>query len=392
MIKLNIRKAVTFSLVTACLFSLTPMKTNAAWKKDTTGWWYTVNNSYSRGWKEIDGKWYYFYSNGYMAHDTIIGGYKLGSDGAWITNTLNNSNKSTESKITEVTVGNAQEFVNSIGSNKKIILKPGVYNLSDVKQINNSDSGVKYIPVDDGDELNIIGIHDLTIEGAEAGKVEIKVAPRFANIMNFSNAKNITIKNIVAGHTPAKYECNAGVLKFTNSNNISIANSHLYGCGSIGLDLHNVSKLEASNCLIYHCSLRAIQIYDSSDIKFVENKIIDHEAYSNIVMIDGGKGITFEKCEFANNNNFMWSFIETSNKSDILFDSCVIKNNSKSSSSEFNDENICLFKTTDYFGKCDSKITVRNSEITKNTCDSLVDNKESVKFDDCTINNNTFSK
>ncbi|WP_342350549.1 cell wall-binding protein [Clostridium neonatale] len=119
MIKLNIRKAVTFSLVTACLFSLTPMKTNAAWKKDTTGWWYTVNNSYSRGWKEIDGKWYYFYSNGYMAHDTIIGGYKLGSDGAWITNTLNNSNKSTESKITEVTVGNAQEFVNSIGSNKK---------------------------------------------------------------------------------------------------------------------------------------------------------------------------------------------------------------------------------------------------------------------------------
>ena len=392
MINLKLKKVLTITLVVSTFLALKPVSSDAAWKKDDKGWWYTVNNSYAKGWKEIDGKWYYFYFNGYMAHDTVINGYKLDSDGSWIISTSNNKIKSTESHISEVTVGTAQEFVNAIGSNKKIILKPGVYNLSDVKQINNSDSGVKYIPVDDGNELNVIGIHDLTIEGLEAGKVEIKVAPRFANIINFSNVKNITIKNIVAGHTPAKYECNAGVLKFTNSDNISIKNSHLYGCGSIGLDLHNVTKLEASNCTIDHCSLRAIQIYDSSDIKFLENKIIDHEAYSNIVMIDGGKGITFEKCEFANNNNFMWNFIEISDKSDVLIDSCVIKNNSKSSNSEFNDENICLFKTTNYFGKCDSKITVRNSEITKNTCDSLVDNKESVKFDNCTFNNNTFNK
>ena len=84
--------------------------------------------------------------------------------------------------------------------------------------------------------------------------------------------------------------------------------------------------------------------------------------------------------------------IITSDKSDVLFDSCIIKNNSKSSNSEFNDENICLFNTTDYLGKSDSKITIKNSEITKNTCDSLVDNKESVKFDNCNINNNSFSK
>ena len=303
MVNLKFKKILTLTLAASLFLSLRPISSNASWKKDNTGWWYTVNNSYARGWREIDGKWYYFYSNGYMAHDTVIGGYKLGSDGAWVTSTSNNKTKATESQASEVTVGTAQEFVNAIGSNKKIILKPGVYNLSDVKQINNSNSGIKFIPVDDGNELNIIGIHDLTIEGPEQGKVEIKATPRFANIMNFSNVKNITIKNIVAGHTPAKYECNAGVLKFTNSDNISISNSHLYGCGSIGLDLQNVNKLEASNCLIDHCSLRAIQIYDSSDIKFVENRIIDHEAYSNIVMIDGGKGITFEKCEFANNNN-----------------------------------------------------------------------------------------
>ena len=87
-----------FKLIAGCLtvmslLALTPTHVNAAWKKDNTGWWYTVNNSYAKGWKEIDGKWYYFYSTGYMAHHTVIGGYKLDSDGAWITSTSNNKTK-----------------------------------------------------------------------------------------------------------------------------------------------------------------------------------------------------------------------------------------------------------------------------------------------------------
>jgi glucan-binding YG repeat protein/lysophospholipase L1-like esterase len=36
------------------------------------------------GWQEIEGKWYYFYPGGQMASNTMIQGYKLGDDGAWI--------------------------------------------------------------------------------------------------------------------------------------------------------------------------------------------------------------------------------------------------------------------------------------------------------------------
>ncbi|MGG3562092.1 serine hydrolase [Neobacillus rhizosphaerae] len=35
-------------------------------------------------WKEIEGKWYYFQQEGQMVANTVIQGYKLGSDGAWI--------------------------------------------------------------------------------------------------------------------------------------------------------------------------------------------------------------------------------------------------------------------------------------------------------------------
>lgn len=57
-----------------------------------TGWvhlddtWYLLNASGAMvtGWVYSGNKWYFLNSNGSMAHDTTVGGYVLGSDGAWI--------------------------------------------------------------------------------------------------------------------------------------------------------------------------------------------------------------------------------------------------------------------------------------------------------------------
>lgn len=391
MIKTKFTKVIAFLLITASTIALYPLAANAEWKQNSTGWWYTVDNSWITGWKQVDGKWYYFNSDGYMVHDATVDGYSLGSDGALIAIQSTASSNSINEKIVDVTVSNAQEFVSALGSNKRIILKPGVYNLSDIQQTDSTDNSVSWKTVQDGKELNIQNIHNLTIEGMESGKVEIKVSPRFANIMNFTNVQNVTIKNIIAGHTPAQYECNAGVLEFTNSNDISIMNSELYGCGSIGLFLNNVKRLQADNCKIDHCSLRAVEFRNSEDINLTSCNIINHEAYSNIIMLSNSKNITFEKCEMANNNNFGWSFIEAYDKSTILLDKCVIKNNSESTNPNVRFNNIYFFETTDYNGVSDSKITLKDSEISNNTCDNLADNKESLDLENCTLNNNSWN-
>lgn len=54
--------------------------------KYTGGKWYYLNPSGDMvtDWKLVRGKWYYLYSDGSMAWNTTIGGYRLGSDGAWI--------------------------------------------------------------------------------------------------------------------------------------------------------------------------------------------------------------------------------------------------------------------------------------------------------------------
>lgn len=63
-------------------------KMNTGWILDSDGKWYMLDResgAMRTGWfKDIDNKWYYLNGNGSMASDTVVDGYKLGNDGAWI--------------------------------------------------------------------------------------------------------------------------------------------------------------------------------------------------------------------------------------------------------------------------------------------------------------------
>lgn len=85
--KLKLTRIIASSLIAVSALALNPIGASAEWKSDNSGWWYTENDSYATGWRVIDGKWYYFNSDGYMAYNTTVEGYKIGSDGAWIQET-----------------------------------------------------------------------------------------------------------------------------------------------------------------------------------------------------------------------------------------------------------------------------------------------------------------
>jgi hypothetical protein len=108
MIKKYLCKVLVVLTFTIYGLELNSIGASASWKQDSNGWWNTEGSSYSIGWKEIDGKWYYFNSDGYMAHDTTINSYILGSDGAWIqstyTNTTTQGNQKSNSDSFDVNV------------------------------------------------------------------------------------------------------------------------------------------------------------------------------------------------------------------------------------------------------------------------------------------------
>ena len=81
--KFKLTKVIASSLVIASVLALNPIGASAEWKEDGKGKWYTEGDSWVTGWKQINENWYYFNSDGYMAHDTVIDGYKITHYGIW---------------------------------------------------------------------------------------------------------------------------------------------------------------------------------------------------------------------------------------------------------------------------------------------------------------------
>lgn len=295
-------------------------------------------------------------------------------------------------RLEEIVVETAEDFVKAIGSNRKIILKPGIYNLSTINQDIELQDGVTWEEVYDGKELNIRNVSNLIIEGSSEGKTEIITEPRYAQILNFEQVSNITLRNITAGHTPAEYICDAGVLSFLNSENIKISGCELYGCGSVGLSLHGVEHLNMINSYINHCSLRAIDVFDSKDINFKQCRISDHEAYSNIIFVSYSQDVNFEECEMSNNNNFRWSFMDVVGESNVVINKCKIFNNSRAKSTDQEDLLASFFSMTAFRADSIGTVLVKDTEFKNNVCDYLTDYTEAIAFENCTFSGNVWNE
>ena len=130
-----------------------------------------------------------------------------------------------------VYVSTAEEFLAALGSNKKIVMAEGVYNLSTAKNSLPFYTGdLADMPQDSafwsGSQLFLGLIQNLTIEGpTEPGKTaEIVVEPRSAYVMFFAGCKNIMLNNVTAGHTVAQGGCSGGVFWFMYSEDINMNN------------------------------------------------------------------------------------------------------------------------------------------------------------------------
>lgn len=79
------RRILGVTLAFGLFIGLSPIAAHAEWRENNSGWWYSEDNSYATGWRNIDGSWYYFYPNsGYMASATSVNGYYLKETGEWV--------------------------------------------------------------------------------------------------------------------------------------------------------------------------------------------------------------------------------------------------------------------------------------------------------------------
>jgi len=244
-----------------------------------------------------------------------------------------------------IKVSNAKEFVEALGSNRAIEMDCyGDYNLSEISHNGlKLQEGIWWSSVFDGIELVVSEIENLTISGngPEGARAEIIVNPRYAFVMKFEDCSNIVLEEISAGHSEGG-ECEGGVFSFTDSSQIAMNRVRMYGCGTEGLTLSNVSGMEVTDSGIYNCT-------------------------DSIMTVTGGENISFEDCMFSDNGGY--TLVNVSGTGNMSFMNCY-----------FNDNRGQMF------GVNNTTIFVLHSSFNRNNTDYPIDSSRNVKFTNSVFN------
>ncbi|MCD8038560.1 MAG: leucine-rich repeat protein, partial [Lachnospiraceae bacterium] len=223
-----------------------------------------------------------------------------------------------ESQQEDITVESTDELLEAIGSNRHIILKEGIYRLSE--------------------PLSIYGISNMTIEAEYTGAAEFLAKYADMEVVNISGSVGIEIKGCILGHTTdyspsATCPVDGNVIYIDDSVNIKVTESDLYGCGYIGIYYNHVKNLAVADSVIRDCTVEAIASYSSWSTSSVNESIsvtnciisgVKKNSYSDSWSLIGSTDdIAFTSCTFMNNYN--GSLAEDG--SAATFTDCIFSNN-----------------------------------------------------------------
>ena len=212
--KIKKLKLVVISLIVASITAFSSIVTHAEWKKDNQGWWYSEGKSWATGWKQLDSKWYYFGQDGYMktgwlkdkdnkwyylkndgsmALDTVIDGYEIGSDGAWINTTSSNNSSKLDSL--------GQEILNNISAENtsfSLDYTGDIKNAGNV--IEDKINELKYTHPYEAYNVSSYNLQMSSWSGSNAVKVKVNCVYKMTAEMDA--ALNLKAKDIVARIAP----------------------------------------------------------------------------------------------------------------------------------------------------------------------------------------------
>lgn len=233
---------------------------------------------------------------------------------------------STPQQQETVEVSTAKEFLENIKSNTTIILNDGVYNLSEVDKVDNKS--VVKSEVSDGYEYIINSVSGLEIKAADNAEVTIVVEPRYANVLTFKNCDNISLNNIIAGHTVEQGYCTGGVIYLDNTTDTNIKGCKLYGCGTFGLIGYYGTDIQVSDTEIYECTYGAVDMTACKNAEVNSCLFRDCNGFS-LFALSTCNDIHVADSEIKNNGNETEfdSLISGSSSDDIVFSNCTFENN-----------------------------------------------------------------
>ncbi|MBR5686647.1 MAG: right-handed parallel beta-helix repeat-containing protein [Prevotella sp.] len=231
----------------------------------------------------------------------------------------------TPQKIKKVT--NAEQFLAAIANDTRIVIPAGT-NIMLTEALEDEALIKKYSIVEmpsgwppdykslakkptlkwddnfDGPQLNIIGHHNITIEGEGKG-ASIIVTPRYAFVLSFICCQNVTLKNLTLGHTEEGY-CQGGVVELDHTENVVIDDCDMYGCGTEGIVTDNAHHVLVTKSIIRECSYQIMTIKESSFVTFSNCEMRKCKEFG-LIVVKNSPGVVFDTCDIHDNQGLLFN-------------------------------------------------------------------------------------
>ncbi len=224
--------------------------------------------------------------------------------------------------VKTVKVKTALEFLSALKSNRHIIItESDDLDLTDaINTMANNDemdsyswgdgsvrtnAGVFYNEEFDGNTIVISKLHDVFIEGQGTEGADLRVVPRYADVLRFENCRNIAIRNVTMGHYAAG-SCSGDVLVLKKTKNVLVDDCRIFGCGVNGLNTSYATDVKVKNSNIYGCSDRGIVMEGSRNISFEKCKVYDND-FGALYADEGCEKVVFDKCKFYDNGGSLFN-------------------------------------------------------------------------------------
>lgn len=268
--------------------------------------------------------------------------------------------------VVEKTVYTAQELVDSINHNRKIILGADYYDLSNVDVSNNKLLSTQLY----GSKGFVINnVYNLSIEGT----ADIVIGDLAADVLCFANCSKLNLDGLTVGHfSPSNtYTCEGAVIEMENCRDVTISNCKLFGCGSVGITANTTTGLTVKSTEIYDCTFAGVSLWKSSasfenckiyDLPYCYSAIFCYSSTmefsdcsfikTNVILSDGNKcfldvsgdssvnSVLFDYCTFTDNT---FANIATKGATNVLFKDCAfVRNNGTTTHSGVKYQN-CFF-------------------------------------------------
>jgi hypothetical protein len=193
-----------------------------------------------------------------------------------------------------VRVDSVDGLLAAIGPQRVIQLAPGDYPLDKARR----GIGKHYRWKEAADNEFELWIHDapgLTIRCVDGATASVTMASALANVLCFEKCDGVELVNLKLGHAPDVGGCIGGVVKAAACAGMTLRNCDLYGCGTEGLTLRDVSRLRFVASVIHDCSYGILTAEDCDDLRFEKSTFRRIEEYTGFAMVNC-QGVSFDDC------------------------------------------------------------------------------------------------